>query len=133
MADKKLHSIKTEKGFILPVTMSLLLFLSLFCFQRLYQLDLNQSELKEQQLATQTLFLFQSAAADLKKMMDTPPTQAGDGTLTEYNTQVSYSFKFISTAQVQINLSYKTPSDSTLSVSYVYNKDTKQIEQWVNQ
>lgn len=133
MADQKLHSIKTEKGFILPFTMSLLLFLSLFCFQRLYQLDLNQSELKEQQLATQTLFLFQSAAADLKKMMDTPPSQAGDGTLTEYNTQVSYSFKFISTAQVQINLSYKPPSDSTLSVSYVYNKDTKQIEQWVNQ
>lgn len=133
MANQKLHSIKTEKGFILPVTMSLLLFLSLFCFQRLYQLDLNQSELKEQQLATQTLFLFQSAAADLKKLMDTPPSQAGAGTLTEYNTQVSYSFKFISTAQVQINLSYKNPSNSTLSVSYVYNKDTKQIEQWVNQ
>jgi hypothetical protein len=133
MADQKLRSIKQEKGFILPVTMSLLLVLSLFCFQRLYQLDLNQSELREQQLATQTFFLFQSAAVDLKKMIDTTPSQAGDGTLTENRTQVSYSYEFISTAQVQINLSYKNSSNSTLSVSYVYNKDTKQIEQWVNQ
>ncbi|HSU80612.1 MAG TPA: competence type IV pilus minor pilin ComGG [Candidatus Angelobacter sp.] len=133
MGVKKLPSIRSREGFILPLTMILLLFLSLLCFQGLYQLDVNQSELTEQQTTTQLFFIFQSACTDLRPVIESTLDRQGSGVLIESETQVTYNFKFISTTQIQINLSSKSALGSTLSVTYVYNKETKQIEQWVNQ
>ena len=113
--------------------MILLLFLSLLCFQGLYQLDVNQSELTEQQTTTHLFFIFQSACTDLRPVIESTLDRQGSGVLIESETQVTYNFKFISTTQIQINLSSKSALGSTLSVTYVYNKETKQIEQWVNQ
>jgi hypothetical protein len=133
MANQKFHSVKMADGFILPLTMMILLFLSLFCFQGIYQLNLNQADLIEQQKITQNFLIFQSATNDLRSLIESTSEQQGSGTLIESGAQVNYRFKFMSTTQLQVFLNEKSVSGSTLSASYVYNKETKQIEQWVNQ
>jgi hypothetical protein len=134
MATQKLHdSIKKQDGFILPLTMIFLLFLSLFCFQGLQRLNLNQADLVEQQTTTQTFLIFQSTTNDLRPIIESTSALQGSGTLIESGIPVNYRFKFISMTQLQVNLTVQSVSGSTLSASYVYNKETKQIEQWVNQ
>lgn len=121
----------TEQGFILPVTMICFLILIVITMSVLDQLILNQDALKEKQTLTACFIAFESARFDLCHQLDTTTDNTGSGTLDEYKQEVSFTYTFLSVDLYKVELQQKTPTGSSLTAWFVYNRKTKLLEKWV--
>lgn len=133
MAFFKRNQLTKSDGFILPLTLTSLLILSMICFMSLDRLQLNRTGLGEEKQITESFLAFQSAKNELIDQINTNPMILSTGNLTESNRIVDYTFQSLSQNQLQVTLRQKTQTGSTLVSWFVYNKDTKKMEKWVTQ
>lgn len=122
-----------SQGFILPVTLISFLIFSTLCLSKMSQFEMNQSALKEKQTITTCFLAFQSAKFELYRLLNATTFNQGTGTLTEGQSDVTYSYQVITPDRFQVDLQQYTPSHSSLIASFIYNRNTKKLEKWVTQ
>ncbi len=125
--------LKGSSGFILPLSLAVLLTLSMICFMSLDRFALNQTGLKEEKQITDSFLSFQSAKNDLIYRLNTGAPLATEGHLSEDQRTVTYTIQTLSSYRLQVTLKQLTQSNSTLVSWFVYNEDTKKMEKWVTQ